>query len=140
MTIAEQLAQITSVEDEAELQQLQSLLDELSPEEQEPSACEPFFGVFERFPSADGFGVFWGILHWIEAVDGYEPYLIESLSRVPSGFGVLMVNRLINSGVCKVGSVVLLPLLNEIANDPDAHDSVRQEAAEFRDYQNGKGD
>ena len=55
--------------------------------------------VFERYPDEDGAGVFWSIVHGLEALPGYEPFLVESYSkRAPSEFGVIMLGRILNSG------------------------------------------
>lgn len=59
--------------------------------------------VFERFPRHDGHGVFWAILHAIEAVPGYEPLLVEHVMRTPTEMGVTMLQRLINAGTTHVG-------------------------------------
>jgi hypothetical protein len=59
-------------------------------------ACLPvLFRVFESFPKDDGAGVFWSIVHGVEATDlDYEGPLRESLSRQPSDLGQIMFRRL----------------------------------------------
>lgn len=58
-------------------------------------ALPSLFGVFERFPEDHGGGVFWSILHGIEALDlDYEEALRESLARQPSHMGKVMLVRL----------------------------------------------
>src|ERR1700723_1101145 len=72
-------------------------LDDLSAELWEAGlysvAVEDLLAVFERFPEDDGAGVFWSILHGLEALTGYEPALVRSVQKRPSEFGVLMVGR-----------------------------------------------
>lgn len=52
-------------------------------------------GVFERFPTEDGAGVLWGIVHGIEASPfDYEAPLQRSIDRQPSFMGNLMLQRL----------------------------------------------
>ena len=63
----------------------------------------PLLRVFERFPRHDGHGVFWTILHAIEAVEGYAPILVEHVMRTPTEMGITMLQRLINSGTTHVG-------------------------------------
>ena len=53
------------------------------------------FRVFERFPSEDGAGVLWGIVHGVEALPfDYEPALLASIDRKTSHLGELMLERL----------------------------------------------
>lgn len=59
--------------------------------------------IFERFPEQDGYGVFWGIIHALEACDGYESELLASVQRKPCEFNVRMVNRLLNAEVNRPG-------------------------------------
>ena len=71
----------------------------------------PLLRVFERFPRHDGHGVFWTILHAIEAVPGYEPILVEHVMRAPTEMGITMLQRLINAGITHVGVHELAPLV-----------------------------
>jgi hypothetical protein len=61
--------------------------------------------VFERFPDDDGAGVFWSIVHGLEALPGYEHQLLTSISRVPSDMGVTMLGRLLNAGCDDIDGV-----------------------------------
>ena len=83
---------------EAQLQALDVAVQEIAPASCAHAEFQAMFGVFERFPSQDGYGVFWGILHALEACDGYELELRASVQRKPCEFNVLMVNRLLNAG------------------------------------------
>ena len=52
-------------------------------------------GAFERFPTEDGAGVLWGIVHGIEASPfDYDASLQRSIDRQPSFMGNLMLQRL----------------------------------------------
>lgn len=77
-------------------------------------------GVFERFPEQDGYGVFWGILHALEACEGYELELLASVSRKPCEFNVLMVNRLLNAGVSEIQGQSLDGILRFVVSSPRA--------------------
>jgi hypothetical protein len=44
---------------------------------------DALLGVFERHPTDDGAGVFWAIVHGLEATPGYESALVESVRRAP---------------------------------------------------------
>ena len=70
-------------------------------------ALPTLFGVFERFPEHDGYGVFWTLLHGIEAIPGYEAELVASLRRKSTEFGRTMVKRLRKAGIERVEGVDL---------------------------------
>jgi hypothetical protein len=66
--------------------------------------------VFERFPTGDSHGVFWSILHGLEAHSGrYEFQLIESVRRAPAEFSLIMLNRMINAGETELAGESLCP-------------------------------
>jgi len=74
---------------------LDSLLDELWQTNVSSDCLPVLFRVFERFPSDDGAGVFWSILHGIESTDlAYEQALRDSLGRRSSELGQVMLYRL----------------------------------------------
>ena len=75
---------------------LDDLLDELWLAGQPQIDVLPIlFGVFERFPEDDGAGVFWSIIHGVEALPyNYEPLLWESHGRSPSEMSKIMLTRL----------------------------------------------
>jgi hypothetical protein len=58
------------------------------------SAIPVLLRVFDRFPDEDGAGVFWSIVHGLEALAGYEPLLFESAELRPAPFKRIMVDRL----------------------------------------------
>ncbi len=78
---------------------LDNLLNELwLAGEPHVSSLPTLFGVFERFPADDGAGVFWSIVHGVEALPySYGPMLKESYSRVPAEMSKIMLARLANS-------------------------------------------
>jgi hypothetical protein len=92
------------------------------------AGLDALFGVFERHPTHDGFGVFWTILHGIESVSAYEPHLLSSLRRRPSLFAVYMVNRILNAGDPDVGGVSWISALRDIASREDVEREVRDAA------------
>lgn len=74
---------------------LESLLAELWKTEISQGCLSTLFRVFERFPEEDGAGVFWSIVHGVEATDlKYDDALRESLEHQSSEFGELMMSRL----------------------------------------------
>ncbi len=78
---------------------LDDFLNELWLAGQPPIEVLPtLFGVFERFPEDDGAGVFWSIVHGVEALPyNYGCLLRESHGRVPSEMSKIMLARLANS-------------------------------------------
>lgn len=58
------------------------------------SAIPVLLCVFDRFPDEDGAGVFWSIVHGLESLAGYEPFLLESAELRPAPFKRIVVDRL----------------------------------------------
>ena len=74
---------------------LDDLLAELWESGVTDGALASLFGVFERFPDEDGAGVFWSIVHGLEALPlDYGPALRASLARRTSLIGRVMLDRL----------------------------------------------
>jgi hypothetical protein len=74
---------------------LDVLLAELWEEKISMSCLPTLFRVFERYPDEDGAGVFWSIVHGLEATDlDYEAALRDSISRQPSDMGRIMLRRI----------------------------------------------
>jgi hypothetical protein len=134
-----QLDGFNSDEDESQLNNLDRLIEELSSQSViSPQVFESLFKIFERFPDSDGYGLFWGILHFIESRQGYESLLIESVLHKPSQFNLLMINRLINGGLFQIGNYQLLTLLELAINHPDATENSKKDAKNFIEYQKNK--
>lgn len=129
---------IKSAEDAEELRRLDSAVVELFQSEHPEYGLQSLLGVFERFPDKDGYGVFWGTLHGIESIVGYEHALIESVKRQPSEFSLLMINRLLNAGRLNVSDADLMSLLEEIANGTNNAESIREDAKKYLAYQRGR--
>jgi hypothetical protein len=89
---------------------------------------DALFGVFERHPTHDGFGLFWKILHGIESVSTYEPCLLRSLRRRPSLFAVYMINRILNVGIQEVQGGAWISALHEVSLREDIEQEIRDEA------------
>jgi hypothetical protein len=71
------------------------------------------FNLFERFPDDDGAGVFWSALHGMEAVGGYEDFLLQYFRRYPSLMTRAMLRRLVNSGQSHIGRVAISSLIDD---------------------------
>jgi hypothetical protein len=122
------LDNISSVEDPDELQKLEHNLNQLLASENPELGIDALLRVFERFPDKDGYGIFWSILHSLESLPGYEGTLVESVRRQPSEFGLLMVGRLLNSGMKEVKGTNLLSVLKEVAANERQPENIRGQA------------
>jgi hypothetical protein len=128
--LRERLASVQSAEAEADLKLLEETVTAIFQEGLASQCFADLFRIFERFPESDGFGLFWSILHKLEAVPGYEPALLESVERAPSLFTITMISRLINGGKPQIGSRDLMQVLKHTASRADIPDAVREEAEE----------
>jgi hypothetical protein len=107
---------------------LNDLVNELKTSPAPAKGTDALLGVFERHPGAtSGGGVFWPILHTLESLPGFETHLIDSVRRVPAIFTVMMVNRLLNSGVTWVRTDSLLRLLEDALGNPRTLRIVKEE-------------
>ena len=125
--------------DEPQLREFEEAMGAVRPDELGQEEFRALLGVFERFPEDDGYGIFWSIVHYLEACTHYEPVLIESVTRAPCEFNLLMVNRLLNSGVIQVNGQSLLSVLAAVASSPRATSSARKSAQSFIEYQAAHG-
>jgi hypothetical protein len=130
-----ELELFTAPRDEAQLRKLESALGSVPVGQCGPREFRALLNVFERFPGEDGFDVFWSIVHYLEACNGYEQVLVESVRRAPVDFSVLMVNRLLNAGVTEINGQSLCSLLESVASNPANASGVRKSAQSFIDYQ-----
>ncbi len=110
---------------------LDAMLQELFSYDIEAVPPHPLLRIFERFPTHDGFGVFWAVLHGLEGIPDYESALIQSLQRTPSRFGVLMVRRILQSPDVEAFQHQLLDLLRSISTNPFVHSEVSQDARDL---------
>ncbi|MGL5003284.1 MAG: hypothetical protein ACRDAM_10135 [Casimicrobium sp.] len=129
------LDRFSDPDDEAQLRELDENLSKLAPADCGESELRALLAVFERFPENDGFGVFWSIVHLLEACGGYAPILVESVLRKPCEFNLLMLNRLINSSVMEVGGQSLIGLLVSTSTNASAPLRAREIAQGFLTYQ-----
>lgn len=132
------LSWFDSPEDEAQLQRLDELIRGFSDVQPTRQDFEELLSVFERFPDHDGFGVFWSIVHCMEHFQGYEPALLESVRRTPGEFNLMMINRMLNTGITAVGNDSLLELLQTVAASANASEQAREIASNFIAHQNAK--
>lgn len=111
--------------------QLDDLINELWSSGEPDQAIPELLSVFERYPSEDGAEVFWSVLHGLESLPNYEQHLVESFSRVPSEFAVIMLCRLANAGTTSVGHHSVVKLIRSAAVSEAAPPSARSIAQKF---------
>ncbi|QEH34909.1 hypothetical protein OJF2_34540 [Aquisphaera giovannonii] len=116
---------------ELDLARLHALAVEYFSHAEAPRHLDAWFRLFERFPEGDGGGVFWSILHGIEAQPGSDEFVVASVARQPTHLPVLMVNRILNSGRSMVGGCDLVALLRSVTLDERASPEVQQDAERF---------
>jgi len=120
--------------DVEQLDKLAHVINGISETNESLFLVEPMLRIFERFPESDGFGIFWSILHKIEGIPGYEPYLLASVKRKPTDFSITMINRIINDGQNSIEGKNLLCLLAEIEADTHYSENIRNVAREYLEY------
>jgi len=113
-------------------------LDELIAEAAEyhgDKIVRALLNVLERYPTHDGYGVFWSIVHALEAMTGYEAELVNSISRQPHEMSVLMLNRLINGGISDIEGKPIINILKEVSNNEVVSKDIRNQANDFIEHQ-----
>ena len=108
--------------------ELDALLEELFHSDSPSSGINALLRVFQRFPTDDGAGVFWGIVHGLESLSDYEERLVESVIEQPSEFGIIMLHRLRNSGTTEVRGINLHAIFEATARNELLADGVRSRA------------
>lgn len=121
--------------DTEQLDKLAYVINGIAETKESLFSVEPMLRIFERFPESDGFGIFWSILHKIEGIPGYEPYLLASVKSKPTDFSVTMINRIINDGQNEIEGEYLLHLLAGIEADTHYSENIRNVAREYLEYQ-----
>ena len=99
------------------------------------AVIKPLFGLLERNQDHDGYGVFWSIVHALEALDNYQTELVASVLSKPHEISVIMLNRILNSGVQVIDDRSILTILEEIASNAEFPSSIRGDANGFAVYQ-----
>lgn len=129
--LVQALENFTDAQSEAQLQSLDATVQAIEPVSCSQAEFRALLGVFERFSEEDGYGVFWGILHALEACDGYEPELLASVQRKPCEFNVLMINRLLNANVYQIDGHSLKDVLRSVVLNPAATAQAAHDAKQY---------
>ncbi|MEO1075241.1 MAG: hypothetical protein AAFX41_04645 [Bacteroidota bacterium] len=110
---------------------LDAFLTELFEGEVGPTEQAVLLRLLERYPEEDGAGVLWGVVHGLESTAHYEPSLLASVKRMPSDLGLVMLNRLHNSGVEIVDGERIEDVFRAVADSETASESVRATALDL---------
>lgn len=95
--VKEIIAEIESFEsDDGNWLGLDKLATELWESGNPKIGIDALFGIFEKYPTDDGAGVFWTILHGLETLK-YEQKLYNSLIAKPSHMAIAMLKRIENT-------------------------------------------
>lgn len=121
-----------------DLSRLEVLLDLYCNHSQAEEFLDVWFRLYERFPDDESEGILWSILHGIENYPSLAPLVVKSVLRCPSEFPVMMLNRMLNSGIEKVDGVDLLELLKGVAIKDIYSIKIRETARHYIDYQQNK--
>ena len=121
--------------DDLDLERLQALSEEYFSLPGASDHLDVWFHLYERFPDSDGYGVFWSILHGIEAQPTSDVCVVASVRRNPTQFPLRMVNRMLNAGITSADGVDLLGLLVEVSQNKRCSSDIRQDAARFLERQ-----
>lgn len=111
------IAEIESYEsDHGNWLRLNELIIELWESGKPELGIDSLFAIFEKFPTDDGAGVFWSILHGLETLE-YEQKLYDSLIDKPSHMTITMLKRIENAPSEMIAGKSILELKNFIKNN-----------------------
>lgn len=123
-----------AIDNEERLQLIVDRWQEMPDKEQ---AAEAMLRVFERYPENTTLGEPGPLVHAIEELPGYEQLLAASLERMPSYYGVWMINRILSLDLPPDVRGPYLQLLTQLAESESAAPAVRATAGEFLGFQQG---
>ena len=125
--VEEIIAEINSYEsDDGNWLRLDELAIELWESGKPEFGINSLLGLFEKYPTEDGAGVFWTILHGIETLN-YEKELYESLIRKPTHITIIMLKRIENSNSELIAGKSISELKKFIKNNPKTEPELLNE-------------
>ena len=123
---------ISDPDDPAQLAALDAGIARLSQLGMSREDLVALLGIFERFPEHDGHGIFWSIVHAVEAVPfDYESELLASVRRMPSEFNTLMINRIANTGQATIAGKSVDDIYRDVLQIGGLPSSVRRQVEGF---------
>lgn len=113
------------------IEKIDTLMQELSKNNDAHTACEAMILLLERHPDSD-FGGPGAIIHTIEDHIGkYESLLFDSLSRQPTEYTLMLLQRMINGEKNPAIEFELIKLYKECAKHPKADMQVKYSVKEY---------
>jgi len=108
-------------------------LQALAPDLRSP-VIPAILDLIERYPEAD-LGSPGPLVHELEAIPAYEPFLRQSVLRQPADLTIWMVNRILNSEIPSDVREDWLQVLRMVLTHPLASKAARQTAHDFLEHQ-----
>jgi hypothetical protein len=130
-----ELSKFSPADEAANVGRLYEILDQLkdlSPDLRSP-VIPAILGLIERHPGAE-LGSPGPLVHELEAIPGYEPFLRDSVLRQPVDLSVWMVNRILNSEISPEARLGWLEVLRTVLIHPLASSESRQAASDFLEH------
>lgn len=114
----------------------ENIVEELSKYYSADELLIPVFQLMEKYPLID-WGMPGAFVHLLESASNnlYSQYLLESLNRQPTMHTVWMLNRQLNA-VDELEKSKYITAMQDIVDNNDLPDEIRNSAKSFLDYQN----
>lgn len=116
-------------------ERLQIWVDKWEETPDKEQTVDAMFALLERYPEDTTLGEPGPLIHAIEQIPGYENSLAASLDRMPSYYGVWMVNRILTGDLPPDVKAAYLELLHKVIRSDNAPQSVKLTAEEFIEFQ-----
>ncbi|WP_148289207.1 hypothetical protein [Herbaspirillum sp. B65] len=116
-------------DDTCKLYEILAGLQPLAPELRKP-VIPAILSLIERYPEAE-LGSPGTLVHELESIPGYQPFLRESVLRQPTDLSTWMVNRILNSELPQDIRAGWLSVLSEVTKHPLASKILRRTATHF---------
>ncbi len=105
----------------------------LSPDLRSP-VIPAILGLIERHPEAE-LGSPGPLVHELEAIPGYKPFLRDSILRQPTDLSIWMLNRILNSGISPDARSSWFQVMRTVLTHPLASEEAQQTASDFLAHQ-----
>jgi hypothetical protein len=131
-----ELSRFTPADEGENVGRLHEILDQLqalSSDLRSP-VIPAILGLIERHPEAE-LGSPGPLVHELEAIPGYEPFLRHSVSRQPAALSIWMVNRLLNSKISTEARSSWMDVLRSVLTHPLASIGSKEAAGDFLEHQ-----
>jgi hypothetical protein len=132
MSITRQLEEIAGAGDDF-VYQCYQLTDGWENQPKSPEVTEEILRFMEAHPDMD-YGAPGPLVHFMEALSGYEGKLIESVERRPTPHTVWMLNRVINGKHDPEERRAVTLVIERVLNNPAADGMTRARALDSLEF------